>query len=377
MPGQSRCRHSIAVAISGMLVPFMAGCEPALPPEATIPGPETSNLASGVTGYIVIGQLSGGITAVHLPDLVETVIRPPLPDDMGDSPTIHALSGPDADGRIAYIEDHYFVADERNQRHLLKTIKIDGTQDAELFTRPGDAMWAKSGIGTGRIGHHLALSPARGQVALVTYLAPVQMPRSLLHVGTIEIWDLQTKKGRETRIKAVDEGLAWFPDGRRLAYVKLAVPPRFAMSDEEVTSFGEGTEEWGAVPSVYVHDVDADTDSFLHVGYRPVVAADGKSVLVANLTNERRLVDAATRKSEVVTWPGGASAPVAIPAKEMVISWGLPTVGSKVKYSENNREMLLTLKIARFSSTEFQTVVPYIGRFSPVSFGQIQSGVLR
>ena len=124
--------------------------------------------------------------------------------------------------------------------------------------------------------------------------------------------------------------------------------------------------EWGAVPSVYVHDFDADTDSFLHVGYRPVVAVDGKSVLVANLTNEIRLVDATTGKSEVVTWPGGASAAVAIPAEDMVISWGLPTAGSKVKYAENSREMLLTLKIARIKSTEFQTVVPYIGRCRPV-----------
>ena len=44
-----------------------------------------------------------------------------------DMPTIHALSGPDIEGRIAYIEDHFFVANQKNRRHVLKTIRLDGT----------------------------------------------------------------------------------------------------------------------------------------------------------------------------------------------------------------------------------------------------------
>jgi hypothetical protein len=90
-------------------------------------------------------------------------------------PTIHALSGPDAEGRIAYIEDHFFVADEKNRRHLLKTIRLDGTHATELFSRPGDAMWAKS-PGHGEIGDDLALSPVGGRVAFLSGLVNTQMP---------------------------------------------------------------------------------------------------------------------------------------------------------------------------------------------------------
>lgn len=46
-----------------------------------------------------------------------------------DDPTIHALSGPDAEGRVGYIEDHFFVEDKKDQRHLLKVLRLDGTQD--------------------------------------------------------------------------------------------------------------------------------------------------------------------------------------------------------------------------------------------------------
>jgi hypothetical protein len=64
------------------------------------------------------------------------------------------MSGPDTEERIAYIEDHFFVANEKNRRDLLKTIRLDGTNDTELFSRPGDAMWATSG-GRGEIGDDL------------------------------------------------------------------------------------------------------------------------------------------------------------------------------------------------------------------------------
>ena len=64
-----------------------------------------------------------------------------------DMPNIHSLSGPDSEWRVAYIEDHFFVADEKNRRHLLKVIQLDGTEDTDLFSRPGDTMWGHGEIG--------------------------------------------------------------------------------------------------------------------------------------------------------------------------------------------------------------------------------------
>jgi hypothetical protein len=356
----------------GSNAPALGPDAPALSPDATVQGPEKTDLASSVAGYIVMGPLSSGITAVRLPTMEEIVVRTQWSADTGDTATIHTLSGPDGDGRIAYIEDHLFVADQKDERHLLKTIQIDGTQDTEVFTRPGNAMWTRS------IGEHLALSPTRGRVAFLSQLMPIQMPSALLDIGGVEVWDLQAKSGRTTILSALDAGLSWFPDGQRLAYVKPAAPGNFASAEESAPFFGQGTAAWPTIPAVYVYDIDSRTDSFLHIGWRPVVASDGKSVLVENFQGERRLVDATTGKSKVVTWPGVAwGGAIAIPAEDVVVSWGLPTAGSTVKFTEHNsalrgQKLMLTMKVAKLNSTEFQTVVPFIDPRMHVSFGNIR-----
>ena len=108
---------------------------------STVPGPETDKLLPATAGFVLFafgadqpdGMPAGEIVAVQLPGLKSTVVRPRPAVNRTDMPTNHALSGPDAEGRIAYIEDHFFVADENNRRHLLKTIRLDGTNDTELF----------------------------------------------------------------------------------------------------------------------------------------------------------------------------------------------------------------------------------------------------
>src|SRR5437867_2555161 len=122
--------------------------------EITVAGPESDKLLTGVRGYLLTSRNSRDINCIELPTLKETIVRPMRPQ-VRDDPTIHALSGPDAQGRIAYIEDHFFVENEKNRRHLLKTIRLDGTENTELFSRPGDAMWASKG----EIGKSIALSP--------------------------------------------------------------------------------------------------------------------------------------------------------------------------------------------------------------------------
>src|SRR4051794_26112179 len=95
-------------------------------PAATVPGPESDKLLPAADGYVVTDNPPGGITAVRLPDLKAFVVRPAGPPDERDVATVHALSGPDAGGRIAYVEDH-------DRRHRLKTVRVDGTGDAEVF----------------------------------------------------------------------------------------------------------------------------------------------------------------------------------------------------------------------------------------------------
>jgi hypothetical protein len=202
------------------------------------------------------------------------------------------------------------------------------------------------------------------------------MPSAYLHVGSVEVWDVDKNAGRKIGVKALDNGLAWFPDGKRLAYVKLVEPKLAGGQNGDAGTFGKTFAGWDKVPTVFVRDMGAETESLLHVGWRPVVSFDGRSVLVSDLEGAWMRVEVATGKSTVVTWPGvvwpGA---VANPAKDVVLSWCLPTRGSKIRYTDHNSPLrgpkqMLTLKLARLNSAEFRTVVPHIDPRRLVSFGE-------
>src|SRR5205823_59938 len=90
--------------------------------EPTIDGPEARDIIGRVTGSVVISRNGWDIVALSLPTLRESLVRRMSAEDADFGPTVHAISGPDREGRIAYIEDHFFVQHEADQKHLLKTI---------------------------------------------------------------------------------------------------------------------------------------------------------------------------------------------------------------------------------------------------------------
>jgi hypothetical protein len=87
-------------------------------------------------------------------------------------------------------------------------------------------LWAKTPAGHGEIGSQLALSATGGHVAFLPALVPVELPSAYLHVGNLEVWNVSKKAGGKRLATVLDEGLAWFPDGRRLAFVRLLAGPK-------------------------------------------------------------------------------------------------------------------------------------------------------
>ncbi|MDX1968180.1 MAG: hypothetical protein SFV23_13475 [Planctomycetaceae bacterium] len=346
-----------------------------------VDGPEAKDLVRGITGQIVFCSPAGDIFALSLPEMRKSVVRPRSEGDF--APTIHALSGPDSLGRIAYIEDYFFVEKESDQKHLLKTITLDGTSDAEIFSRPGDAMWANSAAGHGEIGTYLAIAPSGNMVAFLSELAPRQQPRALLSVGKIEIWDVEKKRPNlVVRANALDQPMSWFPDGKRLAYVKLV--PRRELPDGApgLDRFGQyAGQAWEDIPAVHILDCATGNSTFLHVGWTPIVSPDGRAALVGGWDKRMEYswnwFDLGKRKSTEVQLPGDYGGAFAMPRDDLVLYWGLPTTGASLQNTKddgsvNGTTFTLTLKLANMNTTEFQTVLPQIVPKSLVSFGQVR-----
>lgn len=353
------------------------GCAP--PQPLTAAGTETDAFLPKTTGYVVMDAPVGGIVAIQLPTLKEIVIRPTVPGDQLGFPVVHALSGPDEGGRIAYIDDYFFVKNKTDRRHVLKTIRIDGQNDTEIFSRPGSAMWATTAAGKGEIGSYLALSPVGGRVAFLSRTTSLRTPTGLRTLGSLEIWDVEKKSGEITNVQVLDEGLAWFPDGKRLAYVKLNDRKSLSASGQNAGVREKASPGNEKVPSIHLREIGTGAESFLCTGRTPVVSPDGRAILVSDEKGLWTSVDVASGQKKAVTWHGRTRADwpkatvVGHPTSDIVLAWCLPTKGTEVKRTTTGSfrvgMQMLTLKLTRINSDEFQTVVPYIDPRRILSFG--------
>jgi len=330
----------------------------------TVDGPETPKLAQSLTGYLVTVKPVGGIIAFEFPGGAETTVRR---SGKGIG-TTHSVSGPDQLGRIAFINGV-------EKKHLLKTVTIDGTHETEVFTRKGDALWDKV------VGEHLSLAPVGGRVAFVSTLRGEQMndPKAYLSIGNLEVWDIDTKAQVQITPDALDQGLAWFPDGKRVALVKLfpreEVKAQFGGPDDFAAGFGK----WDPVPVVCIHDVDTNETTVLHLGWRPVVAEDGETVLVRDWHGRCRRVSVTDRTARLVSWPGNWQGPIALLKNDRVVYSGLQTTGNPAKFTKNNSPLVGpkpegSIKIADLNGQQFCTLIPYIDPRQDISFGSVTRG---
>lgn len=354
---------SLLITITFSFLLIISCSRPSTP---TVDGPEDDSLLHELTGYIITDRPVGGIIAISLPTLKETIIRPP---NRNDGP-VHNISGPDNKGRIVYVSSNLSIM--AKEKHFLKRINIDGTGDKIIFEREGDA------IGDDLIGKSFALSPSGGKVAFISRYKHTQMrnPDAYLSYGQLEIWDVESMTPHQTDLLALDDGLSWFPDGKQIAYTTLV--PRNKISEEEIVYAVEGGfNEWPKLPVVKIFNLTDGASNLLHTGWNPVVSPNGESVIVSYFNGKSRLVNVKTSKSQPITWPGNYwRGAIAFVDESRILYWGLPTTGAKPKWGEvasplvGPRQML-TLKIADLKSGKFKTVLPYVDRRRDISFGVV------
>lgn len=341
-----------------------------------VDGPETEGLVDGLKGWILTND-SGDITALSIPEGKSQVVFHPQRTADGMGPTIHSISGPDSKGRVAYVLDYYFVNNDKDKRHLLKTVQLDGTGDTELFSRPGSSMWATTAAGNGEIGSHVALAPTGGRIAFLSQTVDRQMPMALLTLGNIEIWNAADKTGYDTKVQALDEPMSWFPDGQQLAYATLVkrseLPPDAKGLEQFGTYYGK---TWDELPAIFIYDVNSKKSRFFHVGWQPVVSTDGKSILVGGYGADDFTwvrANSKTGESTAINLPGAFGAVIGANA-DLTCYVGLSTKGTKIELTQNNSPLrgpkeMLTIKVSDDSGKKFETIMPSIDPRSQASFG--------
>jgi len=337
----------------------------------------TDELLSHISGYLIRTRGASEIVALKLPQMKESLVCRTAPADADLYPTIHAMSGPDGNGRIAYVEDHFFNVSEKDRKHLLKVIKIDGTDVQELFSRSGSAMWATTRAGRGEIGTHLALAPSGTAVALLRGLVERQMPRALLYEGDLEIWDIAERRQLKLTTKAINQPMSWFPDGKRLACVKLVPRSELPEAPDGLEKFGNYFGEiWDQVPVIHVVNIETGESKSLHVGWTPIVSRDGKAVFVGGWDNHAKFTwnrfDLESRVSSAVRWPGDASGLFAAPSESLVLYTGPATADGPIESTRNDkRDSSLAVRIAAIDSNNSQSVGPTLDIRDLISFGQV------
>lgn len=350
-------------ALAALAFSALTGCRAGKRP--TVQGPESPGMVAGLRGYVVMNGPGGEIDAVALPSLAKAVVRAGRDTDNPNVGTVEALSGPDSEGRIVFIDNFMF-----QKRFELKTIRLDGKDEQVLFARPGDALWDHV------VSEQIGLAPIGGKLAFASDLRNAQMrnPSALLMEGPLEVWDLDHKAGRALGITALDDLFSWFPDGRRLAYVSLVSPARVPTLRLQPDKFGKSFARWRRLPAVHVLDTETGATTLLHVGWRPVVSADGKSALVQDFDDRWRLVDVGNRTSRPVSVPGAWSHALALLDGRIALYWALPTEGAKPGYTESNSPLvgpksMMTIKAAEIDTSRFETVAPFIDPRRKASYG--------
>ena len=353
------------------------------PPLPTINGRETVHLLTQLHGVLVTRHrratdgLTAEISAVELPGLQQIIIRPPT---SAQYVLVTQVSGPDADGRIAYVQENSDGGVAR-----LSTVRLDGTDNRVIATATGNRHRV--------FGAYPALAPKGGNIAVIARVRDTTADTTDAAASEqLTILSIDAPQRSRVAVDAEDTGLSWFPDGDSLVYVASArkddiLPTTLDDLTGNDASCLEYIDGLDLVPVASVLDVRSGKSHQLHVGTNPVVSSDGRSVLlrcggfvILDVANHSTAPAKWAGDSQLhMVWLGHIQTPLAFIGSHVVVYRGLPTTGAPVIRnplgSVDGGGQLVTIKIAAIGTNEFQTVIPAIDPRWPVSFGQPKTGL--
>lgn len=370
VPNSTRALRALAVLALGVAATAQLPW-PALDPEAGpelaksddgaywVRGTENAGLLAGLAGAVHVVRPVGGLERVLLPDATSTWTLEPR---VGGPATV-AISNPDASGHVVYVEFDAALPSQRWMR-----------------VRSGAAPTiVHAARGERSVGRHLALDPTGERIAYVARPAVAEtLAFQTLSEGTIEIRAVRGGEVVATGERALDDVIAWTPDGARLVIARLEdresalreAGHAFATDRE----YADGYRDRARLPVVGFLDPATRTFEPVCIGERPLLAPDGATLLVQDPQMRVRRVDVATRTWEEVALIGLVHpGPFAFVAPDVVLYPAWPTVGDDVRWPEDAPVATLpqerTLKLARIGTDEFVTIARDVGACADVVVG--------
>lgn len=349
---RTRYRHFVTAAVvAGATCSGCSSRTPSVPPSM-----EVSHLRPSVRGTFFFSEPGFKLTATSLTTgLTRLVLAPDR------SRRVASVSGPDAEGTVAYL-----TLDKVGSETSLRTARLDGTQDRLLVRRAS----------TGSGWHPIALAPTGRRIACQAECSTVQMhaPKALLEEGVLEVWDTRSRQRSVPGARVLSMGMSWFPDGERLAVVRLVSSTEAPQLDEQPDGFGAEFRAWPTVPVVCIVDLRSGQSEMLHIGWLPVVSEDGACVLVEDFQQRLRRVDVKSRTSSVTTLPGKIGSVLSLQRDHLAVYWGLPTEEDPLRrapmYSPvGGRPVLVSIRAAFLNSSQSQALVRHLDPRRPASVG--------
>ena len=320
-------------------------------------------LSEPVTGTLLVNE--SDILAITLPSLKESVAW-----KRTGSANAHSIAGPDLKGRVALVKN-----DMMARRHWLLVIDTVTGNETELFSRNGDALWGDN-RGHHPVGEALALSPTLGRLALQVNLKAYQItnPPAYMDRGPIEIWDMATRKRTLLPVDALDAGLSWFPDGRRLAFTRLVTPREAGRLDPGTDGFMSDFVGGSDVPVISILDIATGKVSTLCPGWNPLVSDDGRWIVAGDYEQRWRIVEVATGKSIPTTAKQQWSMPIALFGNHHALCFAEQDNPGDKRYTEHNSPLvgpkdMPRIVFAQLGSVNAQTVFRYIDPRWETAFG--------
>jgi len=325
----------------------------------TIDGPEKNNLFSKIKGNIIIqhrldnGYLQG-LTCITLPELKEKTIYP-----MEDEKSFftEAISNITFNGEFVLLTENS-IADA--ELYDLRKYNI-GKKQEKILTK------------INKPGKSIALSNDGNKIAFIDGANGMQFPGAYLSRGKIEIFEGSSKNNDLLNLNALDEGIEWTPDGKKIIFVDIIERNKLDSNNKPNGIFGKTFKEWAYIPAIFVWDFIKKEKYFLAVGVSPKISTNGKNVIYRDFEYNFRRINLETKEKIEVKIPGIYGDVIYYLDNEEVIYWGLPTKGSPVKrsiygsFKSGTQE--ITIKIAEINTKNFQTIIPFYDPRHLITFG--------